>query len=63
MLWFVILKDEREQLFARMLLASVNEYLVVSTISAHCLIGSATRKKLINILRPIQKTLNVLTTP
>ncbi len=57
------IKDEREKLFARMLLAGVSERLVVSTISAHRLTGSAIRKKLINVLRPIQKALNILTTP
>ncbi len=56
-------KDEKEKLFARMLLAGVSERLVVSTISAHNLTGSAIRKKLINVLEPIQKALNVLTTP
>ncbi|BAF61254.1 hypothetical protein [Candidatus Vesicomyidisocius calyptogenae] len=57
------IKDEREKLFARMLLAGVSERLVVSTISAHRLTGSAIRRKLINILSPIQKALDVLTTP
>ncbi|QKQ24710.1 hypothetical protein HUE58_06400 [Candidatus Ruthia endofausta] len=56
-------KDEKEKLFARMLLAGVSERLVISTISAHNLTGSAIRKKLINILEPIQKALNTLTTP
>ncbi len=56
-------KHEKEKLFARMLLAGVSERLVVSTISAHNLTGSAIRKKLINVLEPIQKALNVLTTP
>ncbi|BBB23205.1 conserved hypothetical protein [Abyssogena phaseoliformis symbiont OG214] len=57
------IKDEKEKLFARMLLAGVSERLVVSTISAHNLTGSAIRKKLINVLEPIQKALNILTTP
>lgn len=56
-------KHEKEKLFARMLLAGVSERLVVSTISAHNLTGSAIRKKLINVLEPIQKALNALTTP
>ena len=54
---------EQEQLNARLLLAGVNERLVVSTISAHNLTGSAIRKKLAPVLEPIQKALAVLTTP
>ena len=54
---------EQDQLNARLLLAGVNERLVVSTISAHNLTGSAIRKKLAPVLEPIQKALAILTTP
>ncbi|BBB23869.1 conserved hypothetical protein [Isorropodon fossajaponicum endosymbiont JTNG4] len=54
-------KDEKEKLFARMLLAGVSERLVVSTISAYHLTGSAIRKKLSNVLEPIQNALKLLT--
>lgn len=53
---------EGEKTKARLLLASVSEQLVVSTISAHSLAGSAIRKKLSNVLTPIQSALQVLTT-
>jgi hypothetical protein len=52
-----------EKIKARLLLASVSEQLVVGTISAHSLAGSAIRKKLVNVLAPIQNALQVLTTP
>ncbi len=52
-----------EKIKARLLLASVSEQLVVSTISAHSLAGSAIRKKLSNTLVPIQDALKLLTTP
>jgi hypothetical protein len=52
-----------EKIKARLLLASVSEQLVVSTISAHSLAGSAIRKKLANVLNPIQDALKTLTTP
>ncbi len=55
--------QERDQLYARLLLAGVSERLVVSTISAHNLTGSGIRKKLANVLEPIQQALKVLTTP
>jgi hypothetical protein len=48
---------------ARLLLAGVSEQLVVGTISAHSLAGSAIRKKLSNVLEPIQAALKLLTTP
>lgn len=51
-----------EKIKARLLLASVSEQLVVSTISAHSLKGSAIRKKLTNVLTPIQAALTLLTT-
>ncbi|SFV86873.1 DsrS [hydrothermal vent metagenome] len=54
---------EGEKIKARLLLASVSEQLVVSTISAHSLAGSAIRKKLSNVLKPIQDALKLLTTP
>ncbi|CAC9615306.1 hypothetical protein [uncultured Gammaproteobacteria bacterium] len=54
---------EDEKIKARLLLASVSEQLVVSTISAHSLAGSAIRKKLANVLTPIQEALKLLTTP
>ncbi len=53
---------EQAPLEARLLLAGVSEQLVVSTISAHNLTGSAIRKKLANVLEPIQDALKVLTT-
>jgi len=52
-----------EKIKARLLLAGVNERLAVSTISAHGLAGSAIRKKLANVLTPIQEALRTLTTP
>ncbi len=52
-----------EKIKARLLLAGVSEQLVVSTISAHGLTGSAIRKKLANVLSPIQDALKLLTTP
>lgn len=55
--------DEQDKLNARLFLAGVSERLVVSTISAHNLTGSAIRKKLAHVLTPIQKSLAVLTTP
>ncbi|WXU00081.1 MAG: hypothetical protein Ctma_0790 [Catillopecten margaritatus gill symbiont] len=54
---------EDEKVKARLFLASVSEQLVVSTISAHSLAGSAIRKKLSNILTPIQSALKLLTAP
>lgn len=53
---------EGEKIKARLLLAGVSEQLVVSTISAHSLAGSAIRKKLTNVLSPIQNALKQLTT-
>jgi hypothetical protein len=47
---------------ARLLLAGASEQLVVGTISAHSLAGSAIRKKLSNVLEPIQAALKLLTT-
>ncbi|MGY8895079.1 MAG: hypothetical protein ACKVIC_00020 [Gammaproteobacteria bacterium] len=55
--------EEQDKLNARLLLAGVNERLVVSVISAHNLTGSAIRKKLAHVLEPIQKALVILTTP
>ncbi|SMM99956.1 DsrS [uncultured Candidatus Thioglobus sp.] len=55
------LTDEKIQ--ARLLLSGVSEQLVVSTISAHSLAGSAIRKKLNHVLTPIQNALKLLTTP
>ena len=55
--------DEQDKLDARLLLAGVSEKLVVSTISAHNLTGSAIRKKLAHVLEPIQQALKTLTTP
>lgn len=52
---------EQDKLNARLLLAGVSEQLVVSTISAHNLTGSAIRKKLANVLTPIQEALTILT--
>ncbi len=52
-----------EKIKARLLLAGVSEQLAVSTISAHSLAGSAIRKKLANVLTPIQDALKLLTTP
>lgn len=52
-----------EKIKSRLLLAGANERLAVSTISAHGLAGSAIRKKLSNVLTPIQKALKILTTP
>ena len=52
-----------EKIKARLLLAGVSERLAVSTISAHSLAGSAIRKKLDNVLSPIQDALKLLTTP
>ncbi len=46
-----------------LLLAGVSELLVVGTISAHGLAGSAIRKKLSNVLTPIQDALVLLTAP
>ena len=54
---------EDEKIKARLLLASASEQLAVSTISAHSLAGSAIRKKLANVLTPIQDALKLLTTP
>jgi len=59
----IISVEEQDKLNARLLLAGVNERLVVSIISAHNLTGSAIRKKLAHVLEPIQKALAVLTTP
>mgnify|MGYP001566986576 FL=1 len=55
--------NEQDKLNARLFLAGVSERLVVSTISAHNLTGSAIRKKLAHVLEPIQKSLVILTTP
>jgi hypothetical protein len=55
--------DEADKLSARLFLAGVSERLVVSTISAHNLTGSAIRKKLAPVLTPIQRALSILTTP
>jgi hypothetical protein len=52
---------DNEALQARLLLAGVGENLVVSTISAHNLTGSAIRKKLAPVLTPIQFALKTLT--
>ncbi len=52
-----------EKIRARFLLAGVSEQLAVSTISAHSLAGSAIRKKLGNVLMPIQNALEILTSP
>jgi hypothetical protein len=52
-----------EKIKARLLLAGVSEQLAVSTISAHSLAGSAIRKKLSDVLTPIQAALKLLTTP
>lgn len=54
---------EDEKIKARLLLAGVSERLVVSTISAHSLAGSAIRKKLAEVLNPIQIALKLLTAP
>ena len=54
---------DNEKIKARLLLAGVSEQLVVGTISAHSLAGSAIRKKLSNVLEPIQAALKLLTTP
>ena len=51
---------EDRRIKARLLLAGVSEHLVVSTISAHSLAGSAIRKKLTHTLTPIQNTLELL---
>ncbi|MBE8189442.1 MAG: hypothetical protein HAW58_00905 [Candidatus Thioglobus sp.] len=51
-----------EKVQARLLLAGVSEGLVVGTISAHSLAGSAIRKKLADVLSPIQAALKLLTT-
>jgi hypothetical protein len=59
----LIANNEQEKLNARLLLAGVSERLVVSTISAHRLTGSAIRKKLAPVLMPIQQALKILTTP
>ncbi len=59
----IISIEEQDKLNARLLLAGVNERLVVSVISAHNLTGSAIRKKLAHVLEPIQKALVILTTP
>jgi hypothetical protein len=59
----LIANNEQEKLNARLLLAGVSEGLVVSTISAHRLTGSAIRKKLAPVLTPIQQALKILTTP
>ncbi len=53
---------EDEKIKARLFLASINEQLVVGTISAHGLAGSAIRKKLAHVLVPIQDALKLLTT-
>ncbi len=52
-----------EKIKARLLLAGVSEKLVVDTISAHGLAGSAIRKKLNTVLTPIQAAIECLTTP
>ncbi len=54
---------DNEKIKARLFLAGVSEQLVVSTISSHGLTGSTIRKKLSNVLDPIQDALNLLTTP
>ncbi len=54
---------EDEKVKARLFLASVNEQLVVGTISAHGLAGSAIRKKLAHVLEPIQDALQLLIIP
>ncbi|CAC9655457.1 hypothetical protein [uncultured Gammaproteobacteria bacterium] len=54
---------DNEKIKARLLLAGVSEQLVVGTISAHSLAGSAIRKKLSNVLESIQAALKLLTTP
>ncbi len=56
------LQDD-DKVRARLMLAGVSEDLVVSYISAHNLTGSAIRKKLDNVLSPIQDALQLLTTP
>lgn len=53
---------DNEKVKARLFLASVGEQLVVSTISAHGLAGSTIRKKLANVLEPIQSALKLLLT-
>ncbi|KAA0443073.1 MAG: hypothetical protein FXV79_05200 [Candidatus Thioglobus sp.] len=52
--------QENAKVKARLLLAGVSEQLVVGTISAHNLVGSAIRKKLKNVLSPIQNALQLL---
>ena len=59
----VTIGDNNEKIKARLFLAGVSEKLVVSYISAHNLTGSAIRKKLSNVLNPIQDAIKVLTTP
>ncbi|HIG89334.1 hypothetical protein [Candidatus Thioglobus sp.] len=56
-------RADDEQIKARLLLAGVSEKLVVSTISAHNLAGSAIRKKLVHVLKPIQDALKLLIAP
>lgn len=53
----------QEKVKAYFLLSGVSERLVVSTISAHGLTGSAIRKKLCDVLVPIQDAIKLLTTP
>ncbi len=53
----------QEKVKACFLLSGVSERLVVSTISAHGLTGSAIRKKLGDVLVPIQDAIKLLTTP
>ena len=55
--------QDNDKVRARLLLAGVGEQLVVSYISAHGLTGSAIRKKLANVLEPVQQALKLLTTP
>jgi len=60
---FETLAIDNAKVASRLFLAGVSERLVVSTISAHGLAGSAIRKKLSNVLNPIQEALTILTTP
>jgi hypothetical protein len=52
--------DEHPKVVARLLLAGVSEHLVIRTISAHNLTGSAIRKKLSFVLNPVQGALMLL---
>ncbi len=54
---------DNEKIKARLLLAGVSEQLAVSTVSAHSLAGSAIRKKLVDVLSPVQFALKLLTAP